>query len=120
MLWASDGPDGLPGVAAWDLYRAEDADLVSLTAAESLTSSKASALTRSRQIRDFLYETIAESEEDIRDAAEARMVHDEYAHCPSLCLRARCGLIPVVALPVSQPDPCTEVLPRCSAPSISF
>ncbi|KWU45574.1 hypothetical protein RHOSPDRAFT_16401, partial [Rhodotorula sp. JG-1b] len=30
MLWASDGPDGAPGVAAWDLYRAQDADLVSL------------------------------------------------------------------------------------------
>lgn len=28
MLWASDGPDGGPGVAIWDLYTAEDADKV--------------------------------------------------------------------------------------------
>ncbi|KAG0666858.1 hypothetical protein C6P46_003568 [Rhodotorula mucilaginosa] len=88
MLWASDGPDGLPGVAAWDLYRAEDADLVSLAAAESLTSSKASALTKSWQIRDFLYETIAESEEDIRDAAETRMVHDDPIHAQRFYLDA--------------------------------
>lgn len=31
MLWSSDAPDGSPGVAAWDLFRAEDAELVSST-----------------------------------------------------------------------------------------
>ncbi|BGP35451.1 hypothetical protein JCM10296v2_007289 [Rhodotorula toruloides] len=44
MLWSSDGPDGSPGVAVWDLYKAEDAD-------------KAIA-----QIRRFLYEHIAKKE----------------------------------------------------------
>ncbi|BGP58226.1 hypothetical protein JCM8202_003599 [Rhodotorula sphaerocarpa] len=57
MLWASDSPDGSPGAAAWDLYRAEDADL----------------------IRDFLYEKIAE-QEHLRDAAEARLHHDDPIH----------------------------------------
>ncbi len=87
MLWASDGPDDAPGVAAWDLYRAEDADLVSFAAAEPSAPSTAGALTRSRQIRDFLYETIAATDPAIRDATEARMVHDEYAYClrPSDC-----------------------------------
>ncbi|BGO95711.1 hypothetical protein NBRC10512_007409 [Rhodotorula toruloides] len=40
MLWSSDGPDGSPGVAVWDLYKAEDAD----------------------KIRRFLYEHIAKKE----------------------------------------------------------
>ncbi|GAA6059554.1 hypothetical protein JCM10212_000610 [Sporobolomyces blumeae] len=38
LLWSSNGPQAKPGVAVWDLYRAEDAD----------------------KIREFLYEYIAE------------------------------------------------------------
>ncbi|GAA5868488.1 hypothetical protein JCM3774_005395 [Rhodotorula dairenensis] len=65
MLWASDGPDDGPGVAAWDIYRAEDADL----------------------IRDFLYETIAATE-NLRDAEEARSLHDDPIHAQRFYLDA--------------------------------
>ncbi|BGP43495.1 hypothetical protein JCM10449v2_007530 [Rhodotorula kratochvilovae] len=57
MLWASDAPDGGPGVAIWDLYRAEDAD----------------------KIRDFLYGHIARLE-GWADAAEARARVDDPIH----------------------------------------
>ncbi|POY75518.1 hypothetical protein BMF94_1420 [Rhodotorula taiwanensis] len=65
MLWSSDAPDGSPGVAAWDLFRAEDAEL----------------------IRDFLYEQIA-LQEGLQDAAEARRYHDDPIHAQRFYLDA--------------------------------
>ncbi|TNY23130.1 hypothetical protein DMC30DRAFT_444664 [Rhodotorula diobovata] len=57
LLWASDAPDGGPGVAIWDLYRAEDAD----------------------KVRDFLYGHVARLE-GWKDADEARRRVDDPIH----------------------------------------
>jgi len=45
-MWASDMPDGSPGVAVWDLYAAEDADKVRLTCSHSLLDRHESAWRR--------------------------------------------------------------------------
>ncbi|GAA6050887.1 hypothetical protein JCM3770_005757 [Rhodotorula araucariae] len=65
MLWASDAPDGGPGVAIWDLYRAEDAD----------------------KIRDFLYGHIARLE-GWADAAAVRARVDDPIHTQRFYLDA--------------------------------
>ncbi|GAA6004585.1 uncharacterized protein JCM10292_005682 [Rhodotorula paludigena] len=57
MLWASDGPDGGPGVAIWDLYRAEDAG----------------------KLRDFLYGQLA-LKHGLSDAEAARAQFDDPIH----------------------------------------
>ena len=103
-MWASDMPDGSPGVAVWDLYAAEDADKVRLAfflavhrryesspgRADSLspahTCARASADAAplppplppalALQIRDFLYGHIAKLE-GWKDADEARKRVDE-------------------------------------------
>jgi len=87
-MWASDMPDGSPGVAVWDLYAAEDADKVRLTCARA--SADAAPLppplppTLALQIRDFLYGHIAKLE-GWKDADEARKRVDE---CVSLSSRS--------------------------------
>ncbi|KPV73399.1 uncharacterized protein RHOBADRAFT_55148 [Rhodotorula graminis WP1] len=65
LMWASDMPDGLPGVAIWDLYAAEDAD----------------------KIRDFLYGHIAKLE-GFKDADEARKKVDDPIHTQRIFLSA--------------------------------
>ncbi|KAL8291384.1 hypothetical protein RQP46_002362 [Phenoliferia psychrophenolica] len=58
MLWAGDAPDGTPGRAAWDLFRASDSEL----------------------IREFLYEIIAEREQRSDTPAELRKTLDDPIH----------------------------------------
>ncbi|KAK4703289.1 hypothetical protein P7C70_g2928, partial [Phenoliferia sp. Uapishka_3] len=59
MLFAGPAPDGGPGRAAWDLYRAEDSEL----------------------IRDFLYEIIAaRPEHSGLTVAQLRLSHDDPIH----------------------------------------
>ncbi|GAA5929670.1 hypothetical protein JCM3775_006516 [Rhodotorula graminis] len=65
LMWASDMPDGSPGVAIWDLYAAEDAD----------------------KIRDFLYGHIAKLE-GFKDADEARKKVDDPIHTQRIFLSA--------------------------------
>ncbi|GAA5907064.1 uncharacterized protein JCM6883_006127 [Sporobolomyces salmoneus] len=57
LLWSSTGPEQTPGIAVWDLYRAEDAD----------------------KIREFLYELIAEREYN-GNVENARMDQDDPIH----------------------------------------
>ncbi|GAA5972817.1 hypothetical protein JCM11641_003956 [Rhodosporidiobolus odoratus] len=62
MLWSSPGPDGSPGVAVWDLYRAED----------------------SEKIREFLYEKLARNEGI--EVEEAMVKHDDPIHTQQIFL----------------------------------
>ncbi|KAM0747833.1 hypothetical protein T439DRAFT_328506 [Meredithblackwellia eburnea MCA 4105] len=62
MLWAGTMPDGTPGTAAWDLFRAEDSD----------------------KIREFLYELIAE-ERGIT-VEQARAKNDDPIHLQTFFL----------------------------------
>ncbi|BGP20167.1 hypothetical protein JCM10213v2_008302 [Rhodosporidiobolus nylandii] len=66
MLWSSLGPDGCPGVAIWDLYRAED----------------------SEAIREFLYEKIAQRENLEGGVEEAKGKHDDPIHTQEFFLDA--------------------------------
>ncbi|GAA5844186.1 hypothetical protein JCM9279_001720 [Rhodotorula babjevae] len=65
LMWASDMPNGSPGVAVWDLYAAEDTD----------------------KIRDFLYGHIAKLE-GWKDADEARKRVDDPIHTQRIFLSA--------------------------------
>ncbi|GAA6013112.1 hypothetical protein JCM10207_006176 [Rhodosporidiobolus poonsookiae] len=59
LLWASEGPDGSPGVAVWDLYRAEDAD----------------------KIREFLYELVVKRDPHrYKDVEDVKRKMDDPIH----------------------------------------